>query len=595
VSLRIPRLLAQLFAPSTLRLTSVAVDETNVLVKARASRLSAYCPKCHHRSRSIQSTYVRRLHDLPILGLNVSIEIQTRRFWCKQPGCSQKIFSLPLDGLAKKYARATERRDTVLGTLGRFLGGRPAARASQSLGVPTSRATTLRRLRSLPLEIPPISPFVGIDDFSFKKGHRYGTIVVDLPSHRVVDLLPDRESTTVADWMKSHPHVEVVSRDRSGSYADAVNTGAPQALQVADRFHLLKNVTDALKRVIESKHRLCSTVAKEAIVIIRDDNRKECEEQTEAIPEQSVNDPTTTIEPSMLTDFVPNSSILEIGAFPVVLDEATVAESLGSNLTSMEPKPTKAQQDSENRRERRLSRYEEVMELRRKGFGFRAIASIVGLARQTVRSWINRGDFPERAPQMRRHPLLDEWTAQINTLHEQGIVKATAIFQELRKAGYRGSYTSIKNYCRNRWKRPELNREHASSIPSSWRSPRSITWSLISDQINMNKNDRKFFDLLCARDEELRLAVKAARDFASLVRTKGHALLTAWIKDAKATLLAPFAQTIERDEACVRAAMREPWSQGCVEGNVNRLKVIKRQMYGRGKFDLLRRRVLLKA
>ena len=131
--------------------------------------------------------------------------------------------------------------------------------------LPTSRATTLRRLRAIPLPQPTISSCIGIDDFAFKKRHRYGTIVVDLPSHEVVDLLPDREATTVALWMKEHPHIQVVSRDRSGAYADAVNRGAPQALQVADRFHLLMNVTDALQRVVESKHRLCASIAKEVV------------------------------------------------------------------------------------------------------------------------------------------------------------------------------------------------------------------------------------------------------------------------------------------------------------------------------------------
>jgi transposase len=553
MSPRIPRFFSTFFSPKALRLISVSVEGKCVLVKAQALQRSAFCPKCHHRSRSLQSSYIRTIQDLPMMGLNVTVEIQTRRFRCRKSDCSQKIFSQPLDGIAKKYARTTERHDAALETLGRFLGGRPAARASIPLGIPTSRATALRRLRELPLEIPAISAFVGIDDFAFKKGHRYGTIVVDLPSHRVVDLLPDREQETVVEWLKSHPQVEVVSRDRSGAYAAAVNTAAPQVLQVADRFHLLKNITEGLQRVVESKHVVCRTVAQEVVDMIHADRQKETSSNTENAQEAMEND------------------------IPMVESMLTVA-----------------QQHATNRRERRFARYEEVIEFREQGHGLRKIAKITGLSRGTIRRWIRHNGFPELAPRARRRSIVDAWKNRIHEFYEQGMRKAAAIFKAIQKEGYRGSYTLIRDYYRQRWgdRQPDNDKLF---IPRSWRSPRCITWSLLHEFDLVHEIDRKFIHALNARDEELRLAVKVAKDFASMVRTQGHALLAAWLTEAKTSLLASFAQTIERDVDCVSAAMREPWSQGCVEGNVNRLKVIKRQMYGKGKFDLLRRRVILKA
>ena len=233
--------------------------------------------------------------------------------------------------------------------------------------------------------------------------------------------------------------------------------------------------------------------------------------------------------------------------------------------------------------------------MRAKGLGFRKIARIAGLSRATVHSWIRRGTFPERAERMQRHSLLDIWAVRIDALHAQGLLKAVDILDALREEGYCGSYTLIKKYCRNAWKHGKEKLPKIPSIPKHWRSPRTLTWLLLNENRCTDGRDQHFLKLLYHGDTELQSAVNAARKFVVLIRTKGDEQLPVWIEHSKSTLLSSFAKSIERDRACVAAAMREPWSQGCVEGNVNRLKVIKRQMYGRGKFDLLRRRVLMKA
>ena len=405
----------------------------------------------------------------------------------------------------------------------------------------------MRKLRAITITENVASPFVGIDDFAWKKGHRYGTIVVDLPTHRVIDLLPDRESATVASWMKEHPHVRVVSRDRSAAYADGVRQGAPQAMQVADRFHLHVNATEALQRVVESKHQFCVAVAKEMI----SPPDKTSHEQYQQTSEERVN--------------------------------GLVVPAKNARIN--------------HRRDRRLVCYQEVLELRNQGFGYRKIARLMGLSRATVRTWIRRGTFPEYAPMRKQGVTLFEiWSERMKVLREQGADTAIALFHALRTEGYRGSYSSMKKYCRLLWKHAAQTRKsHGAIIPNYWRSPRALTWLLLNEDTFRNDLDQRFVKTLCDRDEKLRLAAYAAREFVSLLRTKGDEKLGAWIERTKPTLLSAFACTIERDYLCVGAAMREPWSQGCVEGNVNRLKMIKRQMYGRGSFDLLRRRVLIKA
>lgn len=232
-------------------------------MRLKTCRASASCPTCGRLSGKVHSRYMRRLADLPWDGVPVMIHLQTRRFFCVEPGCGRKVFTEALPCTAARYSRRSCRSSEALRWLTLALGGRAGARLGERLGLLATRSTLLRELHhrrsAAPVEAPRV---LGIDDWAWRKGHRYGTILCDLETRKVVDLLPDRDANTVAKWLRDHPGTEIISRDRGGIYAEAARRAAPQAVQVADRWHLLRNLSEALCRAITPHHRLFSQSAR---------------------------------------------------------------------------------------------------------------------------------------------------------------------------------------------------------------------------------------------------------------------------------------------------------------------------------------------
>lgn len=208
-------------------------------ILAQSQTTSASCPACAWVSSRVHSRYRRRLADLPWSGRTVQLVVQVRRFFCKRPGCPRKTFAEAIPTLAERYARRTIRLQEVLERLALALGGEAAARLTSVLGMPVGPDTLLRLLRLLPDDPVELPRVVSLDDWAWRKGHRYGTLICDLERHRRLDVLPDRDATSVAAWLKRHPSIEIMSRDRSDTYATAARLGAPQAIQVTDRWHLL--------------------------------------------------------------------------------------------------------------------------------------------------------------------------------------------------------------------------------------------------------------------------------------------------------------------------------------------------------------------
>ena len=237
-------------APKLLNLIGVRADENAVTLIARASPRAARCPGCGKRSARVRSRYTRTLADLPWQGVPVTVRLHVRRFFCDEETCDRAIFAERLSGVVARYARRTERLDGWFTHVSFALGGEAGSRLLKYLGVVVSGDTLLNHIRSSRIVGCKTPRVLSVDDdFAFRRGTRYGTILVDLERHALVDVLPDRSADTFARWLSEHPGVEVVSRDRGGEYAEAARRAAPHATQVADRFHLLKNLRDVVSRV----------------------------------------------------------------------------------------------------------------------------------------------------------------------------------------------------------------------------------------------------------------------------------------------------------------------------------------------------------
>jgi transposase len=404
--------------------------------------------------------------------------------------------------------------------------------------MPVSGDTLLRLIRAVPIEPAAPARVIGIDDWAWRRGQRYDTIIVDLERNRPIDLLPNRQGDTVAAWLKDHPGTEIVARDRAGGYADGIRRGAPDAIQVSDRWHLLRNLNDAVARAFDRHHRdLCAAAA--------------------------------AVETGKAPDGPASaSSTPELPAMPV------------SEL--LHP----------DRHAARRARFDEVMALHHRNWPIKRIARTLGLNLKTVRRWLRLGQLPTWNQQS-RGSAVDVHADYLRRRWNEGCHNAAELWDEIRRRGFRGQLRTVQRWVRH-LRDADPSSPGTGSFGRAWKMPskRRAAWLVVADPETIDATEQQFVEALSTTSSELGRIIELARAFNAMVRYQQAERLDSWLAAAKDTALAGFADGLIRDLAAIRAALSLPWSTGPVEGQISYLKTIKRTMSGRAKFDLLRHRVL---
>ena len=479
----------------------------------------------------------------------MAIRLKVRRLFCDNTGCKRQVFTERLPGVAAPWARRTARLADRLTAVGLALGGSAGVRLGRKFGLAVCRNTLLNAVRQAPMPLVVAPSVLGVDDWALRKRDTYGTVLVDLERHRPVALLPGREADTLAAWLREHPGVEVVSRDRSGAFSKGARHGAPGATQVADRFHLLQNLAEALELVF-STHATDLHTAEQA--------RR----------------------------------------------GAVLAESNVVRIAPSEPQ-AKAKLLAAGRRARRLARHGQVWDLYRQGWSGEKIAPHLGISRSTVYRYLRSEVFPERKRRPDAgHSRLDAWR-DIVLEHWNGDRRnSRKMFQDLQQRGYRGSYPTLARYLRRL--RAVDNVAAAGGLPATARpildatprqvlTPRTAAWTVLRRAEKRTVENQALLAGVRGRSPVLNEAVELAEAFTALVRGREAAQLDPWLQQAEHSAVPPlqrFAKRLRADYDAVRAALSLSWSNGQTEGQINRLKTIKRQMYGRAGLDLLERRFL---
>ncbi|MFI0765657.1 ISL3 family transposase [Streptomyces sp. NPDC021218] len=503
-----------------------------MVVEAGFTSRPGRCPDYRKPARRVHSSYQRTLDERPLGSRRVVVRLRVRRYFCDRSSCSRMTFVEQVGGLTERHRRSSVELTGWLRVTAVELGGRPAARLCHRLRLTAGR-TRLLSLLTAPA-VPDRAPRVlGVHKFAFHKGCTYGTVLVDLEAGRVVDVLPDRTSETFAAWLAGHPGAEIICRDRATAYTKAVKEAAPDALEIADRWHLLQNLSAAVEKTCH-QHRTCL--------------RKHTEEETETAP-NVLEPPPMLLPPAEM----PRTQIIE----------------------------------------RTRHRYEHIHRLLEKGWTISAIARQLNLDRKTVRRFrdTDLDQLLVSARDRRPNGVLEPFKAYLNArfTEAQGQVSGTRLFLEIRERGYPGSRQVVRKHL------AALRAGTAEPVRADIPSPRKITsWIMRPRDTLTDSQEERLLQVRLACPDITR-ACDLARAFADLVRHPRGYLLQQWIRQAEQDAPKPmsgFAGFLRRDLDAVTAGLTLPWSSGVVEGHVNRVKTLKRAMHGRASFELLRTRIL---
>jgi transposase len=536
--------------PTCVCLEGIHPDPDGLTIILRTSRMSVPCPDCEQLSDDVHSWYQRTLTDLPWQGVAVRIQLHTRRWFCSNPACSRGIFTERLPDLVAVAARRTNRLAEVVEAVAFALGGEAGARLLFTIGLELSPDTLLNLIRSTAIPLAPSPRVIGMDDWAWRRGHRYGTILVDLERHQVIDLLPNRDPETLIAWLQQYPEIEVIARDRWHGYREAATVGAPQARQVVDRWHLVDNLLEVVEEILLGKRAVLRAAA------------------------QAVNGAPASGE-------APGDST----SGPI-----------------MPHRPRRAAQRAEERslqrQERIVARYEAIRRLHLAGADVADIARQVGVSRRTVYRYRELEEPPGRRQPTRRQTVLDPYIPYLLQRWNEGCHNGMQLWREIRAQGFPASATVVSRFV------AQLRRDEAAGRPAGAtahsrrvRAPtaRQMARLFVQRETDLTPDEQRYLYELRGLDTAVATTYTLTQTFLGMVRERTGELLEEWIAQAKESGMAKlrsFATGLENDLAAVQVGLTEVWSNGQTEGQIHRLKLVKRQMYGRAGFDVLRSRVI---
>jgi transposase len=383
-----------------------------------------------------------------------------------------------------------------------------------------------------------------VDDFAWKKRFTYGTILVDLERRKIIDVLADRESATVEAWLKEHPEVDVVSRDRGKEFAKAATLGAPQAQQVVDRFHMVKNLSEVLREILGH----CRAEIRQGATPVPE-LEKAGEEHTRPLP---------------------------------------------TAATWQQRTPIQVKKVHQARQASRDDRYEQMTALRAQGLTQKEVAKRMGMSEKAVRNWLKRGAAPTNERHVRRRSVFDPYAAYVLERWQAGVHEGTQLYEEIQTRGFSGTVRIVQRFIQTLRDAPETITLAPATTAERF-SANAATWLFIRDPKQLTAEKRAELELICQRSETVRLTYALTQQFMTMLRLRRGREFESWLSAVEASHIAElcrFAHSLCKDKDAVIAGLTLSYSNGPVEAQVQKLKLVKRSMYGRAKLPLLRQRLL---
>jgi transposase len=524
-----------LFLPPELDFTLLKFHDTttNIDFEVCSCQISSCCPLCHTISTKIHSRYVRIIADLPVSGKIAKLRLQVRKFFCENLDCSRKIFTERFTQQLPSYSRRFERLNELITSIGLELGGNVAQRIGKLCYVKISASTILRLVVKCPIPAIKLPKIIGVDDWAFKKRLKYGTIIVDLEKNEVIDLLPDREAKTLTTWLKLHSSVETVSRDRSSTYASAITEADDKIVQIADRWHILKNLTEGFEGFLNTQRES-----------LRDISAELSEEQ------------------QLLSESIA-PEIKEIAKKDILITG------------------------------RYHDNFLKVKELQREGVSKRKIAKILKMSRHTIDRYWHRTSFLQKVSHQKSNIL--DFEDYLIKRWQEGEQKVKVLFEEIKAQGFKHSIKLVYEFVKKYPKTVVESLPEAAKI-KYYSSKQLSIWLSIFRKDWSEECPKAYLEKLLEDNPIIKKVRNTVLNFRRLMKDKEGDKLKGWCDDVindENENIKGFARGVLKDYNAVYQGFVSNWSNVPVEGQVNRLKNIKRQMYGRAGFELLRKRVVI--